>query len=50
MDEDYVVYGEGDERVSSLRVGCWTLVLLTGAYLAMFKLLVQSALIPHVDL
>jgi hypothetical protein len=50
MDEDTIVFSEGDERVSNIRVGCWTLVILTGAYLAMFKILVQSVLIPHVDL
>jgi hypothetical protein len=50
MDEDIVVYGDGEGVTSNLRVGCWTIAILTGAYLAMFKLLVQSVLIPHVDL
>lgn len=45
MDEDEVVYGES--KVSNFRVGCVTAMVLTGAYLIMFKLLVQSASMCH---
>jgi hypothetical protein len=50
MDEDAIIYSDGEKPVSAVRVGCLTTVILTGAYLILFKIVAQSALMSHVDL
>lgn len=47
MDEDDIVYGTGE--VNTVRAGCFTALILTGAYLLMFRILAQSALMCQID-